>query len=58
MVRIKLGFHCKSNVVWFRSLIEALVERGEKPLGFSRNRDKRVKRRATLSEFITSDEDF
>ena len=34
MVRINLGFHCRSNVVWFRGLIETLVERGEKPLGF------------------------
>jgi len=58
MVRINLGFHYKSNVVWFRGLIEALVERGEKPLGFFGNRDERAKRRAALSEFITSDEDF
>ena len=34
MVRINLGFRYRSNVVWFRGLIEALIERGEKPLVF------------------------
>ena len=59
MVRINLGFHCRSNVVWFKGLIEALVERGEKPLGFFfGNCDERAKFCATLREFIASDEVF